>query len=65
LLQLIATIEAIVGVTLEKTFASARAGDIRHSLGDGSHAHKLLGFKANTSLMDGLKDTLAWEAAHA
>lgn len=63
LLLLIATIESIVGTQLEKIFAPARAGDIRHSLGDGHHAKKALGFSATTSLADGLKATM--EAAHA
>lgn len=65
LLQLISTIEALVGTTLEKIFAPARAGDIRHSLGDGHLAKKLLGFAAATPLAEGLAATLGREAAHA
>lgn len=38
--------------------AAARAGDIRHSLGDPSHAVATLGLRATTTLEDGLCATL-------
>jgi UDP-glucose 4-epimerase len=52
--QLVATIGEIVQRTAQTSHASPREGDIRHSLGDPERAYKLLGFKASTSLKDGL-----------
>ncbi len=41
-------------------FASPRAGDIYKSLGCPDKAEELIGFKAQTSLADGLKETVDW-----
>lgn len=42
------------------TFAPSRAGDIYKSLGSPALAEKEIGFKAQTSLADGLKETVDW-----
>lgn len=52
--QLVSVIGGIVGSTPTTSNAAARMGDIRHSLGSPAHAEKLFGFKAQTSLKDGL-----------
>jgi nucleoside-diphosphate-sugar epimerase len=41
-------------------FAPPRSGDIYRSLGDPSLAVRKLGFTAETSLADGLAETVAW-----
>jgi nucleoside-diphosphate-sugar epimerase len=41
-------------------FAPARSGDIYRSLGNPQKAANLLGFKAQTSLADGLKNVVDW-----
>ena len=44
----------------EPVFAPPRAGDIYKSLGCPDKAEELIGFKAQTSLADGLKETVDW-----
>ena len=41
-------------------FAPPRAGDIYKSLGSPAYAGNTIGFKAQTSLADGLKETVHW-----
>jgi nucleoside-diphosphate-sugar epimerase len=41
-------------------FAPARAGDIYKSLGSPAYTKETIGFKAQTSLADGLKETVNW-----
>jgi len=41
-------------------FAAPRRGDIYQSLGDPSKAERLLGFKAEVSLVEGLRETAKW-----
>lgn len=47
----------------EPYFAPPRAGDIYCSLGSPARAESLLGFRAETSLLDGLRETVAWMKA--
>lgn len=62
---LLDTIESITGHRVDRIFAEARAGDIRHSRGNPARAKQLLGFHARTSLEQGLRSILTPEAAHA
>lgn len=48
------TLCGIVGSRLEPTYKPARSGDIRYSYGDATHAHKHLGWSAQTELEVGL-----------
>ncbi|HEY9153212.1 MAG TPA: SDR family NAD(P)-dependent oxidoreductase [Anaerolineales bacterium] len=41
-------------------FAPPRAGDIYKSLGSPARAEEIIGFQAQTSLADGLKETVDW-----
>ncbi len=41
-------------------FAAARAGDIYNSVGSPTKAEKVIGFKTQTSLEDGLRATVQW-----
>ncbi len=51
------------GVAAEPVFEPARLGDLRRSALDVSRAAAELGFRAGTSLADGIAQTWAWAAA--
>jgi nucleoside-diphosphate-sugar epimerase len=46
--------------SLKPEFGPPRAGDIYKSLGSPAYAEKTIGFKAQTSLADGLEETVNW-----
>lgn len=52
----------ISGKPLDRRYGPARAGDIRVSIGDPSRLVAAFGMACETSLEDGLRDTLAWLA---
>lgn len=52
--QLVSVISEIVGHSPRTEMAAPRQGDIRHSLGNPAQAEALFGFKATTSLKEGL-----------
>ena len=54
LLSLLSTLERLFDVTIERKFASARAGDIKHSGADISKAWKVLGYQPKGGLHEGL-----------
>jgi nucleoside-diphosphate-sugar epimerase len=54
LLQLAEELNALQGTAVAPEFQAPRAGDIKHSRGDGSKATRLLQFAPTTSLRDGL-----------
>jgi UDP-glucose 4-epimerase len=58
LLRLIEVLETLAGRSIERVFAPARAGDVRHSLADVSRARALLGFEARVPLEEGLKELM-------
>jgi UDP-glucose 4-epimerase len=60
LLQLISTLQKILGTHVEPTFGPEREGDVRDSQADVSKAARLLGFHASVSLEDGLRRTVEW-----
>ena len=41
-------------------FAAPRAGDIYRSVGSPQKALEVMGFRAQVSLVDGLKETIDW-----
>jgi len=47
-------------VNLEPIYSEPRPGDIKHSVADISKARKILGFKVNTSLDEGLIKVVKW-----
>ncbi|MCA9558382.1 MAG: SDR family oxidoreductase [Myxococcales bacterium] len=63
LLRLVASINEILGTSIEPQHVEARAGDVRHSRADVSAAAEALGFRAAVSVDDGLRETVAWYAA--
>jgi len=58
LLQLVATINAILGADITPEFAPARAGDILYSRADAARAQALLAFSPRTPFEDGLRQTI-------
>lgn len=59
LLDLIDTLNALLGTSLVPTFGAPRAGDVRHSQADVTRARERLGFEASMTLHDGLAELLA------
>jgi len=60
LLDLLAALRSLLPEVLEPKFDDPRAGDIYRSLGDPTLAAELLGFRAETTLEDGLARTVEW-----
>lgn len=60
LLDLLAILYPLFPHAPQPIFAAPRPGDIYHSVGDPAKAERLLGFKAETSLAEGLKETATW-----
>jgi dTDP-L-rhamnose 4-epimerase len=59
--QVAEALSDIMGVAVEPEVAGRyRAGDIRHCVGDPSHAAAALGFAAEVSFADGLRELLHW-----
>ena len=59
LLELLAILQRLTGRQGVPKFAAARAGDIRHSYADISKIQRVLGFKPQFSIADGLRELLA------
>jgi UDP-glucose 4-epimerase len=59
-LELARTIAAACGRPAEIRHRPARAGEIRHSLGDAARARELLGLGDPVALRDGLDDVIGW-----
>jgi UDP-glucose 4-epimerase len=62
-LELAEMVAELCGRPLELRHAAPRAAEIRHSLGKAALARQELGLQPQTSLRDGLAETLAWLAA--
>ena len=60
LLELIDGINKALGTNVEPVFDEARVGDIRISKANISRASQDIGYKATTSLQDGLLETIAY-----
>jgi UDP-glucose 4-epimerase len=62
ILRLAEALMDLVGRRVPLELRPPREGDIRHSLGDPAQAQEIIGFRATTSLEDGLSQTLPWIA---
>jgi nucleoside-diphosphate-sugar epimerase len=60
LLELVETVNKILGKSIKPKFDPARPGDILHSQADILKAEKLLGWKPRVSFPDGIAKTIAW-----
>ncbi len=62
LLELLAELEAITGVTATPRFTDPRAGDVRHTHADLTAARESLSYEPVVSSTDGLRRTVDWFA---
>ena len=60
LLDLVDTLNRILGRSIVPTFGPPREGDVRDSQADVTKMRQLLGFEPRISLEDGLRRTVAW-----
>jgi len=60
LLQLFESLKQESGSDLQPVFGPERVGDVKHSLADISKAKEKLGYKAATTVKEGLKKTFNW-----
>jgi len=60
LLDLVTTLNELLGSDLEPDFAETRPGDVRHSEAAIDKAAELLGYTPEVELREGLKRTVAW-----
>jgi nucleoside-diphosphate-sugar epimerase len=58
--QLAAEVLSLCGSSATIRHEPARAGEIRNSVARVTRAQELLGFRAETSLRDGLRHTIDW-----
>ena len=58
--SLIKILQKLTNVTIDPDYTDARPGDIRHSYADVSKALKVLQFKSEVSVVDGLRSTIDW-----
>ena len=62
LLDLIATINDVLGTQIEPTHIESRAGVVRHSRAAVTRIEEAFGFKARVNLREGLEKTIDWYA---
>ena len=65
LLNLVASINGLLGTEIMPMFDAPRAGDVKHSRADVSKAGRLLGFEQQVTFQEGLARTVAWFKAQA
>jgi nucleoside-diphosphate-sugar epimerase len=65
LLDLVASLNKILGTSLEPTFGPRRQGDVVHSLADIGKARKLLGYEPSMTFEEGLERTVVWGRVRA
>ena len=60
LLDLLASINQVLGTQIEAKFAEARVGDVRESLADISAAREILGFEPRVDFEEGLRRSIEY-----
>jgi UDP-glucose 4-epimerase len=63
LLKAVRLIEEILGKSVELEFHSGQAGDVNQTWADISKAHRLIGYSPKTSLKQGLRRQIEWQAS--
>ncbi len=58
--QLVDMLNELIGTNIPARYVPPRTGDIKHSTADVSKIRGVLGFAPQISLIDGLKQTVAW-----
>ena len=58
--RLMETLARLMGKNIEPAFAPERTGDVRQSVADVSRAEKLLGFRAQVGVEEGLRRLIEW-----
>lgn len=59
-MNLLETVEKLLGVSIKYVHTAPRQGDVRHTQGDITSASKLMGYKPKVSFEEGLRKTVAW-----
>jgi nucleoside-diphosphate-sugar epimerase len=62
LVELVATLNELLGTRIEPVFSAPRQGDVRHSQASVTRAGRLLGYRPLVNLRDGLSRTIEWFA---
>lgn len=62
LLDLMASLNKVLGTAIEPQFQAARAGDVKHSQADVSKFRQAIGFNDVLGLEEGLRRTVEWYA---
>jgi UDP-glucose 4-epimerase len=64
LLELVATINRILGTDITPVHTTPRVGDVRHSLADIARAREMLGYRVEVEFEEGLHRLIAWYKEH-
>jgi nucleoside-diphosphate-sugar epimerase len=64
LLELVATINQILGTDVTPVHTAPRVGDIRHSLAGIAKAREMLGYQVEVEFKEGLRRLIAWYMEH-
>ncbi|TEU13612.1 MAG: SDR family oxidoreductase [Anaerolineales bacterium] len=64
LLELVATINRILGTDITPVHTAPRVGDVRHSLANIARARGMLGYQAEVKFEEGLRRLIAWYKGH-
>ena len=60
LLELVATINRILGMAITPVHTVPRVGDVRHSLADIARAREMLGYRVEVRFEEGLRRAIEW-----
>lgn len=60
LLDLVTSLNRILGTNLEPEFRPSRTGDVEHSLADIGKARELIGYEPKIAFYEGLQQTATW-----
>jgi nucleoside-diphosphate-sugar epimerase len=64
LLELVATINRILGTDITPVYTAPKVGDVRHSLADIARARERLGYQVEVEFKEGLRRLIAWYKGH-